>query len=58
MGVDVADDPTQPPFHGDLLWLTGVPDIHGPEVRTVGVGIANAVDHSHLALVKEVFERA
>src|SRR4249920_2801488 len=34
-----------------------MPDIHATKMRTVGVGIANALDNGHLALVVEFLQR-
>ena len=51
LGVEVADDAAQPALGGDLFRLAGVPDVHAAEVRTVRVGIPDAVDDGDLAFV-------
>ena len=55
--VQIADDPAQPALGSDALRLAGVPDVHGPEVRAVGVGVADAVDYRHPPFVVQLLER-
>ena len=54
--VDIADSPADPALCSNLVGLAGVPDVHGPEVRAVGVGITDALDDRHLALVVEALQ--
>src|SRR6266702_5302140 len=55
--IKLADGLAQPAFGDDLIGLAGVPDIHAPEVRTIGVGIANTLDDGHLSGVIEFLQR-
>src|SRR5262249_34660240 len=57
LGVEGAYGLPEPALGDDLRGLAGVPDVHTTEVRTVRVGIANALDNGHLAGVIEFLER-
>ena len=57
LGVQVPDNPSQPPLGADPFGQSGVPDVHGPEVGAVGVGVADAVDDGHLTLIPQPFHR-
>ena len=57
VGVDVAGGATQPAFGSQLVRLTGVPDVHAAEVAARAVGVADAVDDSHVAVIPEPAQR-
>ena len=54
VGVDSLGGVSQPAFCGYLVRLTGVPDVHGTEVRARGVGETDAVDKGDLAHVPKL----
>ena len=54
--VQVADDLGHPAVDADLVWLAGMPDVHGPEMRTGRVLEPDAVDDGHVALVIDGLE--
>ena len=56
MGVEVADGAAKPAFGGDTFRLAGVPDVHGPEVRAIGVGVSDAVDDGDAPVVIELLQ--
>ena len=56
--VDLANGSAQPAVWCDIDRFGGVPDVHGPEVRTVGFRITDAVDDGDIPLVPEVFNRS
>ena len=55
-GVEFPHRLAQPAFQPHLVRLASVPDVHAPEVGAVGIGIADALDDSHAALVVEALE--
>ena len=57
-GVKVADYATQPALVADLIRLAGVPNIHGPEMRPVWVGVADAVDDGDFTVIVKLFQRS
>src|SRR5579875_3242071 len=52
--IELARHAAEPALGPDLFGLAGVPDIHGPEVRTRRVLEADAVADGELALVPEL----
>ena len=57
VGVYVADCATEPSLGSDLVRLAGVPDVHRPEVRAAGVGVADSLHYGHLARVIDILQR-
>src|SRR5206468_3535553 len=64
VGVEAATDPAGGPVAGGArpvragggLVPGGVPDVHGGEVRPVGVGVADALDDAELSGLEELGE--
>jgi len=48
----------QPALGGDAVRLRRVHDVHRPEVRAVGVLVADPLDYGHVPVVKHLFERS
>src|SRR5207245_879577 len=57
-GIDLAHRFAEPAVDGDLVGLARVPDIHGAEVRVVGVRVSNAGHDGHLAFIPERLDGA
>jgi hypothetical protein len=51
--IDITNGPAKPAFGADFVGLTGVPNMHGAEVRAVRVGIADALNDGHFPLVPQ-----
>src|SRR2546425_12513604 len=56
VGVQVSDGPAEPPLGGELVGLTGVPDVHGAEVGTVAVREAYPLYYCDLPLVIQLLQ--
>src|SRR5262249_35692431 len=54
--VKLAERAAEPALRAHDVWLTGVPDVHGAEMRARRVGIANAMDDGHLALIIDLLQ--
>src|SRR6516162_8658579 len=55
--IEFARDAAEPAFGPNLLRLTRVPDVHGPEVGARRVFEADAVQHSELLVIPEFLHR-
>ena len=51
VGVQVPHGAPQPPLGAYLVWLAGMPDVHGPEMGAGRVIESDAVDNGHPPLV-------
>ena len=58
VGIEPLGQLGHPTLGRDAIRLAGVQDVHAAEVRARGVGVADALDHGHIAVVVELLEPA